>query len=139
MSSKRKSNKSDRIGCLPLNKRQCTKSHPKEYENIRETPKIGETTKPQQMKQIRFPVPKSLELHNRYPIMGQNIQLERSGRTLLINSDFQFSLGKKSRLSAKMDQVRQLYWNISANKEKESFSLRSKLSSISAKGLSNDI
>lgn len=47
------------------------------------------------MKQIRFPVPKSLELHNRYPIMGQNIQLERSGRTLLINSDFQFSLGKK--------------------------------------------
>ena len=36
--------------------------------------KIGETTKPQQMKQIRFPVPKSLALHNRYPIMGQNIQ-----------------------------------------------------------------
>lgn len=57
--------------------------------------KIGETTKPQQMKQIRFPVPKSLALHNRYPIMGQNIQLERNGRTLLINSDFQFSLGKK--------------------------------------------
>lgn len=28
--------------------------------------KIGETTKPQQMKQIRFPVPKSLALHNRY-------------------------------------------------------------------------
>lgn len=93
---KRKSNKSDRIGCLPLNKRQCTKSHPKECENIREkTPKIGETTKPQQMKQIRFPVPKSLELHSRYPIMGQNVQLERSGRTLLVNGDFQFSLGKK--------------------------------------------
>ncbi len=82
--------------------------------------KIGETTKPQQMKQIRFPVPKSLALHNRYPIMGQNIQLERNGRILLINSDFQFSLGKKSRLSAKMVQVRQPYWNISANKEKES-------------------
>ncbi|EGV5848840.1 ABC-F type ribosomal protection protein [Enterococcus faecium] len=57
--------------------------------------KIGETTKPQQMKQIRFPVPKSLELHSRYPIMGQNVQLERSGRTLLVNGDFQFSLGKK--------------------------------------------
>lgn len=95
VSVKRKSNKSDRIGCLPLNKRQCTKSHPKECENIREkTPKIGETTKPQQMKQIRFPVPKSLELHSRYPIMGQNVQLERSGRTLLVNGDFQFSLGK---------------------------------------------
>ena len=26
VSSKRKSNKSDRIGCLPLNKRQCTKA-----------------------------------------------------------------------------------------------------------------
>lgn len=46
------------------------------------------------MKQIRFPVPKSLELHSRYPIMGQNVQLERSGRTLLVNGDFQFSLGK---------------------------------------------
>ncbi|HIB3812461.1 TPA: ABC-F type ribosomal protection protein Msr(C), partial [Enterococcus faecium] len=57
--------------------------------------KIGETTNPQQMKQIRFPVPKSLELHSRYPIMGQNVQLERSGRTLLVNGDFQFSLGKK--------------------------------------------
>lgn len=31
----------------------------------------------------------------RYPIMGQNVQLERSGRTLLVNGDFQFSLGKK--------------------------------------------
>lgn len=51
----------------------------------RKLQKIGETTKPQQMKQIRFPVPKSLELHSRYPIMGQNVQLERSGRTLLVN------------------------------------------------------
>lgn len=44
---------------------------------------------------IVFPAIKSLELHNKFPIRGEQVTLQREDKTLLKDCDFQFSLGKK--------------------------------------------
>ena len=46
-------------------------------------------------KPISFPVMKELEIHNRFPIMGQNITIAADTNILLSEIDFQFPLGKK--------------------------------------------
>lgn len=46
-------------------------------------------------RRISFPKSKLVEIHNKYPIQGQNLELIRGEKILLKNCDFQFSLGKK--------------------------------------------
>ncbi|WP_342387493.1 ribosomal protection-like ABC-F family protein [Salinicoccus bachuensis] len=45
-------------------------------------------------RQLRFPMPKSMEIHNKFPIMAQDLTVERGGKVLLDNVSFQFPLGK---------------------------------------------
>ncbi|MBO0481207.1 ribosomal protection-like ABC-F family protein [Candidatus Enterococcus courvalinii] len=44
---------------------------------------------------IIFPTPKTLEIHHRFPIMGDRIALEVAGKKLLEETTFQFGLGEK--------------------------------------------
>lgn len=43
---------------------------------------------------LDFPLAKSVEIHNKFPIMGQDITVERGDKVLLDNISFQFPLGK---------------------------------------------
>lgn len=43
---------------------------------------------------IEFPPIEHLEMHNHFPIMGYNIQLQKGNKTLLDGANFQFPLGK---------------------------------------------
>ena len=45
--------------------------------------------------EIHFPTPKSVEIHNKYPIRGENLQLTAGDKVLLKQTDFQFALNKK--------------------------------------------
>lgn len=51
--------------------------------------------KVQQDRTIQFPTPKSLEIHNDFPIMGQDITIKRGDNLLLDNVSFQFPLGQR--------------------------------------------
>ncbi|GMC03639.1 Msr family ABC-F type ribosomal protection protein [Enterococcus thailandicus] len=44
---------------------------------------------------IIFPVPKTLEIHNKFPIMGDRVALEVAGKKLQEEATFQFWLGEK--------------------------------------------
>lgn len=46
-------------------------------------------------KAIHFPIGKELELHNRFPVMGEDVELSAGSKMLLQKSQFQFPLGKK--------------------------------------------
>ena len=56
---------------------------------------LGEVEKIAALKPIRFPSSPALEMHNRFPIMGQSVTLYAGEKLLLNRVDFQFSLGKK--------------------------------------------
>ncbi|MGX7394507.1 ribosomal protection-like ABC-F family protein [Carnobacterium mobile] len=56
---------------------------------------LGEVEKVATLKPIRFPMRQALEMHNRFPIMGQTVTLYAGEKLLLDRVDFQFSLGKK--------------------------------------------
>ena len=45
-------------------------------------------------RQLRFPMPKSMEIHNKFPIMAQDLTVQRGEKVLLDNVSFQFPLGK---------------------------------------------
>lgn len=57
--------------------------------------KLQEVTPNEKQKEIVFPTPKSVEIHNKYPIRGENIQLKAGDKSLLQMVDFQFGLGRK--------------------------------------------
>lgn len=44
---------------------------------------------------IHFPVPKRLEMHNDYPIMGQKVFIQRGEKILFNETNFQLPLGKR--------------------------------------------
>lgn len=44
---------------------------------------------------IYFPKPHSVEIHNKFPIRGEDVFLRKGEKILLEKADFQFSLGKK--------------------------------------------
>ncbi|WP_277631248.1 ribosomal protection-like ABC-F family protein [Atopococcus tabaci] len=44
---------------------------------------------------IRFPEPTQLEMHNRFPIMGAGVTIQKGEKVLLDEADFQFPLGKR--------------------------------------------
>lgn len=48
-----------------------------------------------QKNRILFPKVKSVEIHNKFPIRGEQVTLRKGEKILLENCDFQFSLGKK--------------------------------------------
>lgn len=45
--------------------------------------------------EIHFPEPKTLEMHNPYPIMGHKVTIQKGNRLLLDQIDFQFPAGKR--------------------------------------------
>lgn len=57
--------------------------------------KLQEVTPSQKTTEIVFPTPKSVEIHNKFPIRGENLQLNAGDKVLLKQTDFQFGLGKK--------------------------------------------
>lgn len=48
-----------------------------------------------QEKTIKFPVPQQLEMHNKFPIMGADVTIQKGEKLLLEAADFQFPLGKR--------------------------------------------
>jgi len=52
-----------------------------------------------QSKDIQFPNSSTIEIHNPYPIMGDNINISAGNSLLLKNVNFQFKLGKRIGLS----------------------------------------
>ncbi len=45
---------------------------------------------------IRFPVVPAVELHNKRPIRGEQVTIQRGAKRLLDSSSFQFAAGRKS-------------------------------------------
>lgn len=56
---------------------------------------LEDIEKKETIKPIQFPTSSALELYNRFPIMGQSINLYAGDKLLLDNVDFQFPLGKR--------------------------------------------
>ncbi len=48
-----------------------------------------------QEKAIQFPVPEHLEMHNKFPIMGSDVTIQKGDQFLLEKANFQFPLGKR--------------------------------------------
>ncbi len=46
-------------------------------------------------KTIHFPTPKTLEIHNSFPIMGQDVSIKKGKKTLFDEMSFQFPVGKR--------------------------------------------
>ncbi|WP_277674205.1 Msr family ABC-F type ribosomal protection protein [Piscibacillus halophilus] len=56
---------------------------------------------PKEEQIIRFHQSKALELHNKFPIMGESLTLKAGGKTLLRDVKFQFPLGKTIAITGK--------------------------------------
>lgn len=56
---------------------------------------------PQEEQVIRFPQSKALELHNKFPIMGERLTLKVGDKILLREASFQFPLGKTVAITGK--------------------------------------
>ncbi len=57
--------------------------------------RLKEVTSPTKDKVVHFSLPKTLELHNQFPIMGADLNLKAGQNILLKNTDFQFKNGEK--------------------------------------------
>lgn len=55
---------------------------------------LEEVKAPKEEKIIRFPQSSALQLHNKFPIMGERLTLKAGDKMLLKNASFQFPLGK---------------------------------------------
>ncbi|MCD2137581.1 ribosomal protection-like ABC-F family protein [Salinicoccus halitifaciens] len=55
---------------------------------------LEEAAPPRAETHLKFPMPESLEIHNKFPIMAQDLTVVRGGRMLLDRVNFQFPLGK---------------------------------------------
>ena len=56
---------------------------------------LDEVDQLQTDKIIQFPTPKLLEIHNDFPIMGQDVTIKKSDKVLFHEMNFQFPLGKR--------------------------------------------
>lgn len=56
---------------------------------------LDEPIQPESKKHILFPKVKSVEIHNKFPIRGEQVSLKKGEKSLLEKCDFQFSLEKK--------------------------------------------
>lgn len=56
---------------------------------------LGEHHSLTEPRQIIFPAPKGIEIHNPYPIKGDNVSIQYEQRVLFDDCDFQFGLGKR--------------------------------------------
>lgn len=57
--------------------------------------KLQEVTPEKRETRIVFPTPKSVEIHNKFPVRGENLRLTVNDKVLLKQGNFQFGLGKK--------------------------------------------
>lgn len=55
---------------------------------------LQNTKLPESPRELEFPLSKTMELHNKFPVMGQNITVQRGNKVLLDNVSFQFPLGQ---------------------------------------------
>lgn len=55
---------------------------------------LQETERPIHEAALEFPMSKAMELHNKFPIMGQDVTVERGGNILLDKVSFQFPQGE---------------------------------------------
>ncbi len=62
---------------------------------------LMEVKKLEEERKIIFPVPKSFEIFNKFPIRGELLTLKRGDKILLEKVDFQFPLGKKIAITGK--------------------------------------
>ena len=56
---------------------------------------LGEHHSLTEPRQIIFAAPKGIEIHNPYPIKGDNVSIQYEQRVLFDDCDFQFGLGKR--------------------------------------------
>lgn len=56
---------------------------------------LDTVTKSIQQRKINFPTATTFSIHNKFPVMAENLTLIRGNKKLLDNADFQFPLGKK--------------------------------------------
>lgn len=54
---------------------------------------LDEVERMDDSKQLKFPLAKTMEIHNKFPIMGQGVTVERGDKVLLDKASFQFPLG----------------------------------------------
>lgn len=54
---------------------------------------LNEVERMDDSKQLKFPLAKTMEIHNKFPIMGQGVTVERGDKVLLDKASFQFPLG----------------------------------------------
>lgn len=54
---------------------------------------LNEVERMDDSKQLKFPLAKTMEIHNKFPIMGQGVTVARGDKVLLDKASFQFSLG----------------------------------------------
>ncbi|HLR68028.1 MAG TPA: ABC-F type ribosomal protection protein [Virgibacillus sp.] len=55
---------------------------------------LEEVEAPKEEKDLYFPQPKALQMHNKFPIMADRLTLDAGGKTLFKEISFQFALGK---------------------------------------------
>lgn len=68
---------------------------------IQRVEKLEGVNAPKEEQNLRFYQRKTLELHNKFPIMGDRLTLKAGDKTLLRNASFQFPLGKKIAITGK--------------------------------------
>lgn len=68
---------------------KAAKSMEKRAKQLEKVEKITEA------RPIHFPQPKTLEMHNPFPIMGEDVTIKRGDKLLLDKVSFQFPLGKR--------------------------------------------
>lgn len=56
---------------------------------------LEEVEKIEQEAEINFPLPKNLEMHNDFPIMGQKVTIQKGENRLFDEANFQLPLGKR--------------------------------------------
>lgn len=62
---------------------------------------LHEIKLPDSRSELEFPQSETMELHNKFPVMGQNVTVQRGNRILLDNVSFQFPLGQTIAVTGK--------------------------------------
>src|SRR5699024_2593143 len=75
-------------------RQKAMKREAKAHEQSKRVEQLEAVEAPQSENIIRFNKPKSLQLHNKFPIMANRLTLAAGDKLLLDGADFQFPLGR---------------------------------------------
>ena len=92
---KKKSIKPDRLASSKQKDTVQAAAHKSAKTIEKRAEQLEEVKKTETEKIINFPRPKSLEMYNVFPIMGQKVFIQRGSKVLFDGANFQFPLGKR--------------------------------------------